>query len=324
MQHISTIVVGLGLTPEADPSLGSLAAVEQAAWLAGITGARIFLVHSTDKEVYYDPLDERWAIVGEGVSAEGAGAIDALLEDLRHRGLKCEVRVGEEKPWLEIIQQAVREKAELVVVGRYDEAKERHKLGSITHKLLRKCPCPVWAVRPDHTGTPNTILAATDLTPVGSTAVRYAAWLASRADAELHALHCYQVPFSAQVSRGRVSEAEEQRRIAQVRERAREKIQADLEAMGAAERGHVHVVCNSPALGIRQAVDELDPDLLVMGTVSRTGIAGLMMGSTAEDLLGHVPCSLLTLKPDSFVSPVVAPAADRGSRKASEGALTER
>jgi len=41
-----------------------------------------------------------------------------------------------------------------------------------------------------------------------------------------------------------------------------------------------------------------------MGTISRAGIAGLLVGNTAERLLDQLDCSLLTVKPGDFVSPV--------------------
>ena len=45
-------------------------------------------------------------------------------------------------------------------------------------------------------------------------------------------------------------------------------------------------------------------DLVVMGTVARTGITGLLMGNTAERVLGALSCSVLTVKPDGFSSPI--------------------
>ena len=44
--------------------------------------------------------------------------------------------------------------------------------------------------------------------------------------------------------------------------------------------------------------------LLVMGTVCRTGLSGFLIGNTAEEVLGAVDCSVLTVKPEGFVSPV--------------------
>jgi nucleotide-binding universal stress UspA family protein len=41
-----------------------------------------------------------------------------------------------------------------------------------------------------------------------------------------------------------------------------------------------------------------------MGTVCRTGIPGLIIGNTAERVLDVVDCSVLTVKPEGFVSPV--------------------
>lgn len=51
-------------------------------------------------------------------------------------------------------------------------------------------------------------------------------------------------------------------------------------------------------------------DLVVMGTVARAGIAGLMIGNTAERVLRKLPCSVLAVKPDGFVSPVRPEGAD--------------
>jgi nucleotide-binding universal stress UspA family protein len=45
-------------------------------------------------------------------------------------------------------------------------------------------------------------------------------------------------------------------------------------------------------------------ELLVMGTVCRTGIPGFFIGNTAEMILGQVDCSVLTVKPKDFESPV--------------------
>jgi len=40
-----------------------------------------------------------------------------------------------------------------------------------------------------------------------------------------------------------------------------------------------------------------------MGTVCRTGIAGFLIGNTAENVLNDVDCSVLTVKPEGFASP---------------------
>lgn len=49
---------------------------------------------------------------------------------------------------------------------------------------------------------------------------------------------------------------------------------------------------------------ELDADLVVMGTVGRTGIPGLLIGNTAEVILNNLECSVLAVKPEGFITPV--------------------
>jgi nucleotide-binding universal stress UspA family protein len=41
-----------------------------------------------------------------------------------------------------------------------------------------------------------------------------------------------------------------------------------------------------------------------MGTVARTGVAGLFIGNTAEAILEQIECSVLAVKPEGFETPV--------------------
>ena len=45
-------------------------------------------------------------------------------------------------------------------------------------------------------------------------------------------------------------------------------------------------------------------DLVVMGTVARSGLSGMIIGNTAEQILSRIECSVLALKPAGFVCPV--------------------
>ena len=48
----------------------------------------------------------------------------------------------------------------------------------------------------------------------------------------------------------------------------------------------------------------IEADLVVMGTVVRTGVPGFFMGNTAETILDQIDCSVLAIKPSGFVTPV--------------------
>ncbi len=65
-----------------------------------------------------------------------------------------------------------------------------------------------------------------------------------------------------------------------------------------------------PYRNVLAAVDSMDPvsaDLIVMGTKGRTGIPGLIIGNTAENVLQRTKASVLAVKPNGFVSPVTLP-----------------
>jgi nucleotide-binding universal stress UspA family protein len=51
-----------------------------------------------------------------------------------------------------------------------------------------------------------------------------------------------------------------------------------------------------PATEILRAAQEIQPDLIVMGTHGRRGFVRLLMGSVAEAVLRKAPCPVLTVK----------------------------
>lgn len=60
-----------------------------------------------------------------------------------------------------------------------------------------------------------------------------------------------------------------------------------------------------PGLAISRFVKEHDINLIVMGTVGRAGIPGFLIGNTAEAIVNQVNCSIMAIKPDGFVSPLL-------------------
>jgi len=45
-------------------------------------------------------------------------------------------------------------------------------------------------------------------------------------------------------------------------------------------------------------------DLIVMGTVGGSGLSGMLIGNTAEKVIAPINCSILTVKPENFQTPV--------------------
>ncbi|MBN1992956.1 MAG: universal stress protein [Anaerolineae bacterium] len=67
---------------------------------------------------------------------------------------------------------------------------------------------------------------------------------------------------------------------------------------------HFHLLRGSARKTIPELAVALQADLVIMGTVARTGISGLIIGNTAEAILDQLTCSVLAIKPPGFITPV--------------------
>ena len=80
----------------------------------------------------------------------------------------------------------------------------------------------------------------------------------------------------------------------------------EVNAKGGIDRRPIEVIIEDTegddTKGVLAAKERID--LIIIGTVCRRGLAGLIIGNTAEDVLQHVNCSVLALKPEGFVSPI--------------------
>lgn len=57
---------------------------------------------------------------------------------------------------------------------------------------------------------------------------------------------------------------------------------------------------NAPAEAIVESTREWGASLLVMGALSRSGLEGMLIGNTAEQVIDQVSCDVLIVKPDHF------------------------
>jgi nucleotide-binding universal stress UspA family protein len=65
-----------------------------------------------------------------------------------------------------------------------------------------------------------------------------------------------------------------------------------------------HLVKGLARKEIPALANQIEADMVVMGTVVRTGIPGFIMGNTAETILNQIDCSVLAIKPSGFVTPI--------------------
>lgn len=237
-----------------------------------------------------------------------------LIEKFGGHELDIKTRVLMGTPFLQIIHEVLRNEHDLVVKGRGGTSSLL--FGSTDLHLLRKCPCPIWIIKPSKRKQFSRILAAvdpyhedTDGAELDHRILDLATSLAELEKSELHIVHAWNLGSEAflRSSRARVPKTLVDREVRETRMTHKKLLDDLLGQYDFSEiNAKVHFLKGQPGKIIPALADKKRVELIVMGTVARTGVAGLFIGNTAEKILAKVNCSVLALKPTSFVTPVKA------------------
>jgi universal stress protein E len=208
------------------------------------------------------------------------------------------------EPFVAVTHAVQKEGHDLVVAGTRGLASwEQFFVGSTAQRLIRKCPSSVWIVKAEHAEPPKAVLAATDFSDVSRRAVGEGLSITLQAGAEFHLLHVIDSMDVPPSLGERLPDAPSFRQA--IREEAGERMNAFVTSLDTdTSRVHAHLSSGIPWREIDRLAKHLRIDLIVMGTVGRSGIKGVLLGNTAEKVLGTCDCSILTVKPTDYVSPI--------------------
>lgn len=218
-------------------------------------------------------------------------------------------------PFLEVIRSVIENGHDLVIKPAGGRSGISATLfGSTDMHLFRKCPCPVWIMKPSKHKKYARILAAVDPDPseaanadLNRLILDLATSIAARDNSELHIVHAWHMPHETSLRSGRFNlpKKDIDRMVADTRKTHRVWLDAllgeyELHDLGAT----FHLLKGEPERVIPALAQKKRVELIVMGTVARTGIPGFFIGNTAEKTLGAVDCSVLAVKPQAFSTPV--------------------
>ena len=315
MQHFNKILVGVDLSHADRLATEELndatrVAVERAIEFASHVRAELTLIAVLDiSEQAIELLEEdSERPVHHNVEDAANEVLAELVQKAADAGVTAKAHLAVGTAWVELIQQVLRDKHDLLIVGTRDlNRAQRILFGSTAMKLIRKCPCPVWVTRPDPTPETINILVPSDFSEVSQQALHLAVNAAQMEHANVHLLHVIEKHLERRLSHMGVNPEKIAAYRSQVEEDAEAKLHEQLshtDHRTLDQPVQVHVK-NGPAdVVILDAIEELNIDLLILGTVARGGVAGMIIGNTAEHLLPQIPCSLLAIKPEGFKSPI--------------------
>jgi nucleotide-binding universal stress UspA family protein len=298
------LLVDIDATAIAHPAL------ERGIRLARSSGATLTIVDVmsvSPQEQRYLPegLEERMA----GDRRRELASIAASVPDVR---TQSKLLVG--RPATALVQEVLRSGADLLLRSHARDmtAPAPPPFGAVDMELLRTCPCPILLVR-HGSATPHPRIAAAvdastdvpDGEALNAKILELALAMASHLGAESVTVLNAWAPFAEYTVRSYGTADQFAAYVEDTKQRAGSALARLVQSFDGREPRL------TPTLRRGDAADVIPPfvvaediDLVVMGSVARKGIAGLLIGNTAERLLRKLPCSVLVVKPDGFESPV--------------------
>jgi nucleotide-binding universal stress UspA family protein len=229
------------------------------------------------------------------------------------------------KAFIEIVRHVIATGCDFVV-KQAEPLSGVHRLlfSSTDQHLLRKCPCPVWLQPSGAAQAAECVIAAVDvdlgdapepetLMTLNRRVIQTACLIAAPTGAQVIVLHVWDAigeglvwAFSSDTDTRLAADTY----VNEVLESRQTAMTALLEAARQDQEG-----ASGPALVPRlrrgtpeQVIEaqslELGADVVVMGTVARTGLSGVFIGNTAENIINSLECPVIAVKPDGFISPL--------------------
>ena len=275
-----------------DFSTRSQRAVRRAGLLAQNTGAELVLVHVVD-----DDQPQRLVEIETREAERTLGEqISAMAELPRER---CRPMVVAGDPFDGILRTAAAMKADLIVMGAHrKQLLQDIFVGTTIERVIRTGPYPVLMVN-NEVGQPyRTVLAAVDMSEPSANAIRAAESAGLIGDGRVTLLHAFVPLGKGKMSMAGIERARIDEYVAGERERAMDEFVTFLaESKLADRRWSLRVEEGSAFEVISRVVEEMRPDLLIMGTHGRSGIIKVLLGSVTEEALRSLDVDILAVPP---------------------------
>lgn len=233
--------------------------------------------------------------------------LEEFAETLRKDGATVETELVWGEPVTEQILREVLRQAPALVVK--DAAAEttltRTFFSALDWRLLAQCPVPLMLVRPGARGLPQKVLAAVDPLDehgkpheLNGEILKTALSLSVQCGASLDVVNAYDLfPLAGAAEyAGWIPDLALYDELRKMHAEALYKLGRQYSIPHA----HLHVLSGEASRAITDFASQRQVDLVVMGSIYRTGLKHFLIGSTAEGVFDRVSCDVLVLKPRGF------------------------
>lgn len=249
--------------------------------------------------------------VEEALATDRQEALDAIAAGLDARHVETSVAHG--NAYIEILRRVITDEHDLIITAPDEPRRLGFAGAATTMHLLRKSPVPVWVHSTGAIGAHGVAVAVgpfdTERRNMGlnRTLMQLAASLAKQREETLHVINAWRLQGETMLrsSRSAFTDNEVNSMLAAARAEAKrdvDRLVSGIEPLGVPIE--IHLSKGEPGVTVAQVVNDVKPTTLVMGTIARTGLSGMIIGNTAEQLLGMIQTSVIAVKPEGFQTPV--------------------
>lgn len=284
--NFPTLLVATDLLPKSE------AAIARAAKLTTSLRADCSLLHafSTDARDGTVPKRTRESVVRlSAIAAQEGWPARQPINVLSRAGAPATV----------IIEAATELRADLLVLGPHESRGASERIsrafgGTIAERVLAARVCPVLVVREQLQGSYRRILVALDQSRAALQAIRTAEALVMSHEADVSVLHSVGAPYFDTVEYLGAPHGMSARAFQAFRDRATVDVRALLrQASADISRYGIQIEDRPPARAILDAMDQQEPDLLVLGTSGRGPWGRALIGSVASEVMSQAWCDVL-------------------------------
>ena len=307
MTAFKNILVATDTQMDADPC------VPRAVEIARHTGASLTFVDVVPEFPWSVRLTMKdYVHVHQLIEQEKRDALNQLAGPLEAEGLSVSTEVLTGRASVELIRESQRGNFDLLVChAKASDTPGPAFFGETAMRLVKKCPCPTLLVDSALQG-PFTHVAVCVDTSTGTEVdaeLNNEVYDLGEDVARLHksrfsVVHAWAF-WNEQMLKGRIAPEVYEAMEGKVETQIAKLLDGFLQAYDrkVSDEG-IYMVKGEPSEAIAGFAESEQVDLVVLGTVARSGLSGIIMGNTAERILGKLNCSVLAIKPKGFRSPV--------------------
>ena len=283
-------------------------AMVRALELATLTGASIHIVatiFSTLNFSYTQLQLDTESILRESLQKR----LDNVLKKYITSIGKSDIEISYETLWSprpanDIAQICIDQSFDLLI----KTANKHHLFDGIFHTpldwhILRECPCSVMLVSNNHHASHSPLIVAIDANTddqahsnLNKKLLNTANFISELFNDQILAVNaCPPLPVMTDLEYASVDPASYLTDMKNIALNNTLKIVKDYNL----DESNIKILEGIPEDIIPEFAEKVDSRLIILGTVSRSGLKGMFMGNTAEQLLHNLQCDILTINPDT-------------------------